>query len=166
MKKREVVVSKLPRLLDEKGDRVVSRVKQEMKNKVNINTIMRRAINGEMPPAWMTSKTPYYGDFTRGPVTIQDAFDVVERAEESFKALPIEFRRALNHDPRNLLSAPKELYERFGLLKKPEGEEAANAAPQSPVGQRVQGDSGLPGKAPAGAKKGVQKTPPEPKGEE
>jgi len=105
-----------------------SPTKQEFKNEVNINEIVARMKRGINPPAWMTSATPRYGDFTDMPTSFQEAYQLIETAETAFRSLPLEFRRALDHNPANLQNAPKELYERFGLLKKPEG--AASASPE------------------------------------
>lgn len=96
-----------------------SRTKQEFKTEVNINTIISKMRNGISPPAWMTSATPRYGDFTNLPVSFQEAHAIMAQGEAAFASLPLDFRRALDHDPRNLDHAPRELYERFGLLKKP-----------------------------------------------
>lgn len=106
-------------------------VKQEFASEVNINSIMAKARNGISPPAWMTSKTPMYGDFANQPSTFMEAFAVVDRAKESFYALPVEFRRDLGHDPRNLVNAPRELFEKYGLLR--ESAKAVSEAPGRPV---------------------------------
>lgn len=130
-----------------------SRTKQEFLKEVNINSIIQKMRNGINPPQWMTSATPYYGDFTNLPVSFQEAYEIMASGQEAFASLPLDFRRALDHDPRNLDKAPRELFERFGLLKKPAaGEEAT---PPSNVSGKPegQGDRDLPGKAPLGANK-------------
>jgi len=102
---------------------------------------MRKGIS---PPSWMTAATPRFGDFTDMPTSFQEAYALIETAEAAFKSLPLEFRRALDHDPANLQHAPKELYAQCGLLKKPEG--AADASPKgngsSPADLASKGDSG------------------------
>lgn len=130
-----------------------SRVKQEFKKEVNINTIIAKMKRGIMPPPWMTSSTPRYGDFTGMPQTLMEAYDLVQSAEKAFESLPLEFRRAIDHDPRNLDKAPRELYEKFGLLKKPEVSDSGSAASDPKVGQRGKGDSDLPKKSPSGSNK-------------
>lgn len=107
-----------------------SRTKQEFKTVVDINEIVARMRRGIQPPPWMTSATPRYGDFSNMPASFQEAFAIVEQGEAAFASLPLEFRRALDNDPRNLDSAPRELYEQFGLLKAPEKIEQ----PSSPKG--------------------------------
>lgn len=134
-----------------------SRTKQEFKKECDINEIVARMKRGIVPPPWMTSATPRYGDFTNLPASFQEAYSIMETAEAAFKSLPLEFRRALDHDPRNLDKAPRELFEQFGLLKKPESAEAASAAPKASGLPEGQGDSDLPVKAPPGAKKAGQK---------
>lgn len=134
-----------------------SRTKQEFKKEVDINEIVSRMKRGIHPPAWMTSATPRYGDFSDLPASFMEAHAIVETAHAAFMALPLEFRRALDHDPRNLDKAPRELYEQFGLLKKPAASEQPSAA-SSPVGNpEGQGDGDLPAKAPPGANKGSKK---------
>lgn len=135
--------------------------KQEFKKEVNINTIISRMKKGIMPPSWMTNATPRYGDFTNMPTSFQDAYALIERAEEAFMSLPLEFRRALDHNPANLDKAPKELYEQFGLLKKPASGEQPSAASKGTGKPEGQGDSDLPKKSLPGSNKGVKNTPSE-----
>lgn len=129
------------------------RVKKEFKDEVCINSIVAKMKRGIMPPAWLTSKTPRYGDFTEAPQTLMEAFEVVHRANEAFLSLPVEFRRELDHDPRNLDKAPRELFERYGLIKPKaqEGVTTPSGAAASPEGS---GDRDLPPKARKGEKKG------------
>lgn len=94
-----------------------SAVKQEFKKEVNINEIISRMRRGINPPQWMTAATPRYGDFTNMPTSFSEAYALIETAEAAFQSLPLEFRRALDHNPANLEKAPKELYAKFGLLK-------------------------------------------------
>lgn len=137
-----------------------SRTKQEFKKEVDINEIVAKMRRGIQPPPWMTSNTPHYGDFSEMPASFMEAYAIVEEGEAAFKSLPLEFRRALDHDPRNLDSAPRELYEQFGLLKKPEVAEQPTAASEASGTQRVEGDRDLPLKAPSGANKGAKKPAP------
>jgi len=109
-----------------------AKVQTEFQKEVNINEILARAKRGQFPPSWMTNKTPYYGDFTQSPQNYQEAFNVVLRAKESFDALPLEFRKAIGNDPRNLATAPKELWEAHGLLKRPKSGEALEKPPTPP----------------------------------
>lgn len=132
------------RIFNPTVDKETSRVKQEFRKEVDINTIVSRMKAGQNPPAWMTSKTPRYGDFTQNPQTLMEAFDVVAKAEEAFLSLPVEFRRELDHNPMNLDRAPRSLFERYNLVRKEDVQEAALAAPGASSTQRVQGDRDLP----------------------
>lgn len=134
-----------------------SRTKQEFKHEVNINEIIARMRRGIQPPPWMTANTPRYGDFTNLPASFQEAYAIVEAGEAAFASLPLEFRRALDHNPANLDKAPRELYEQFGLLKKPEGAESPTGDSKSSGNPEGQGDRDLPVKAPVGANKGSKK---------
>lgn len=136
-----------------------TRTKQEFKNEVNINEIIARMRRGIQPPPWMTSATPRYGDFSSMPASFMEAYAIVEAGEAAFRSLPLDFRRALDHNPANLDTAPRELYERFGLLKKPASGEAATPPSTVPGKLEGQGDSNLPVKGRPGPNKGVQKTP-------
>jgi len=134
-----------------------TRTKQEFVKEVDINNIVARMRKGIQPPSWMTSSTPRFGDFTNLPVSFQEAHAIMAQGEAAFAGLPLEFRRALDHDPRNLDNAPRELYEQFGLLKKSDETQGGSAAADSSDTQRVKGDRDLPSKSPTGAKKAVQK---------
>jgi len=102
-----------------------TRVKQEFKNEVDINEIVARMRRGISPPPWMTSNTPRYGDFSNMPSSFQEAYAITEAGEAAFRSLPLDFRRALDHNPRNLDKAPRELYEQFGLIPEKKSEEAS-----------------------------------------
>lgn len=133
-----------------------SRTKQEFKKEVDINEIIARMRRGIQPPPWMTSATPRYGDFSNMPASFQEAYAVVEAGEAAFASLPLEFRRALDHDPRNLDKAPRELYEQFGLLK-PKASGAPVGATDAAASPGAQGGESPPAKAPSGANKAAKK---------
>ncbi|QXP08075.1 MAG: internal scaffolding protein [Arizlama microvirus] len=135
-----------------------SRTKQEFKKEVNINEIIARMRRGISPPPWMTSATPRYGDFSNLPASFQESYAIVEAGERAFASLPLEFRRALDHDPRNLDRAPRSLYEQFGLLKQKSGEaspptDREDGSPASPVAPKEQN---LPANSRSGSKKAAQ----------
>lgn len=150
------------RIFNPTVDKETSRVKQEFVKEVNINTIMGRAKQGQVPPAWMRSTTPRYGDFTDQPQTLMEAFDVVQKAQEAFLSLPVAFRRELDHNPMNLDKAPRELYEKYGLLKETPVNERSGTPDASSAGvaRGVRGDSDLPARRQPGANKGGVKSPP------
>lgn len=124
-------------------------VKQEFKKDCDINELFARFNKGIHPPAWMSNKTPIYGDFTDLPVSFQEAFAMVEEAQEAFMTLPLEMRKELDHDPRNLDFADRKLFEKYGLTLssvKGQSEPEANggSSPQKPsssqpVGKKEQG---------------------------
>lgn len=142
---------------------VRSRVKSEFKDEVNINSIVAKMKRGISPPAWMTANTPRYEDVSNLPTSFAEAYDIVQRAEAAFDSLPLEFRREIDHDPRNIPNAPRELWERFKLTKTGPVD-AVTAASTGPVGQGGTGDSDPPSNKPSGAKKRGS-TPSEPSGD-
>lgn len=111
------------------------RVKQEFKDEVDINRIIERRDRGIQPPPWMTARTPFYGDFSDAPASFQEAFALVQEAEEAFLSLPLAMRKELDHDPRNLDHADRDMYERYGLLKKPEAAPGSTLPGDAPVAQ-------------------------------
>ncbi|AZL82749.1 internal scaffolding protein [Apis mellifera associated microvirus 31] len=130
-----------------------SRTKQEFKTEVNINEIVARMRRGISPPAWMTSATPRYGDFTDMPVSFQEAHAIMEAGQAAFLGLPLEIRRAIDHDPTRINEIPKELYAKFGLLKP---EDPASPAPKAPGSPPVDPSSNEP----TGSKKASKKDAP------
>lgn len=135
------------------------RAKQEFREECNINTIRNRMADGMSPPAWMTSKTPYYGDFSSMPQSLTEAYNVINRAEEAFESLPMGFRQALDHDPRKLDSAPRELWEKFGLVRKvkTESTDDGTPSPRGAVSPEGAGDPRSPASEPRSSHKGASK---------
>lgn len=84
-----------------------SRVKSEFRKEVDINEIVGRMKRGIQPPPWMTSRTPRFEDMTSLPASFAEAWQIVADAEAAFESLPVEFRREIDHDPRNLPHAPR-----------------------------------------------------------
>jgi len=130
-----------------------SRTKQEFKDEVNINSVIDRMKRGISPPAWMTSATPRYGDFSDLPVSFMEAHAIMEAGQAAFQGLPLEIRRQIDHDPRKIDQIPKELFAKYGLLKPVDPTSPAPKAPGSPS---VDPSS----KEPSGSKKPVQKPAP------
>lgn len=127
---------------------------QEFVKEVNINTIIGKMKKGISVPSWLTNRTPRYEDMTGLPASFQEAFEITQRAKDAFDSLPLEFRREIDHDPRNLDKAPKELWAKFGLLKSPQAESRSEAD-----GPAVPPASSAPQGKP-GAKKGASSAPP------
>lgn len=88
---------------------------QEPKAEADINNIVKRALRGQ-PITWLNEAAPRYGDFTETP-GLMEMYDKVLKAHEAFDALPAAARRELGNDPRELFRAPKEFFERHGLMK-------------------------------------------------
>lgn len=135
-------------------EEIAVHTKQEFLKDCDINEIMRRAKQG-VTPTWLTSATPYYGDFSDLPQSLTEANAIITRAQESFLSLPLEMRRELDHDFRNLDSAPREIFERYGLLERKE--DAEELAPSTDrAAESTRGSASR--KAPAGAQ-GSRKRP-------
>lgn len=85
-------------------------------------------------------------------LSFMDAFDVVQRGKEAFESLPIGLRRELDHNPRNLGTATREQFERYGLLKK--SDDKRSGTPDAMASDLAGGSGGEPPpqKAPKGAK--------------
>lgn len=110
--------------------------KQEFKEEVDINTLVRRFhISGELPQG---VRLPEYGDYT-GVHDYHSAANAIAQANEAFDTMPAEIRERFGNDPaafvdfcldsNNLAEARK-----MGLAPAAEirqAEEAA-AAPQTP----------------------------------
>ena len=134
-----------------------SRVKQEFKKEVNINTIIAKMKKGVVP-GQVVAGEQLFADVSRLPTSFQDAFDVVANAADMFDRLPLGLRKDLDHDPRALLGADRSLFEKYGLLKPvpPASGSAGAGAPAAPEGQ---GDRDLPGTGRPGPNKKVVKQP-------
>lgn len=119
-----------------------TRVKQEFKKEVNINTIIAKMRKGVMPN--LLAGEAVFADVSEVPQNFQDAFEKVSNAAALFDKLPLGFRKELDYDPRNLMSATREMYERYGILKKPEAPEAASGGSGVPAAPEGAGDRDLP----------------------
>ena len=107
--------------------------KQEFKKECDINHVWGQYQKGIMPPPWMTSKTPFYdeGFCDRQHMSFQEAFQLTQDAQEAFMGLPIEARKELDHDPRNLDRVDREFFARHGLLKRPEASQTGDLPGES-----------------------------------
>lgn len=121
-------------------DEIAVHVKNEFKEESDINYIMRRVEQHRVAPSWLDNRTPMYGDFTQLPQSLTEAHAITTRAQEAFMTLPAEMRRELDHDFRRLESAPRELFERYGLLKAQE-ERSGSAASTSGAAESSRGSA-------------------------
>lgn len=74
---------------------------QSEKNACDINVIMDRYLNQEIPlvdPMRMRSGEPQFGDFSEIP-NLQDAQNKLIEAQEMFMQLPAKIRRRFDNDP-------------------------------------------------------------------
>jgi phage internal scaffolding protein len=94
-----------------------SKTQQHFKNEVNINQIMKRYQNGQIPE-FHSAK---YGDFSNVP-DYQSALNLVIEANEKFLEMPSSIRNKFNNNPAlliNFLNNPENEEEarKLGLLK-------------------------------------------------
>jgi len=125
-----------PRVFVPTSDRetLPSRVKQEPRDEVNINSIIERMRkqHGHAYP-----DVSQFRDVSNAPKSLQDAFNITQEAARLFETLPLGFRRELDHNPAALETAPRELYERYGLLKQKEVEAPKASTETAPKGAQA-----------------------------
>lgn len=117
-----------------------SRTQQHHAERVNINTIVAKyRKTGAL--SHLAPRTPLYGDFNPR-LTLQEAFDQVEAANEEFRRLPAALRRRCGEHPVGLLrmletvEGCRELHE-LGLpfdreLPEPEATGDESRGPEAP----------------------------------
>lgn len=77
-----------------------SLAQQSFKDEVDINYLLERfRVTGQMPQG---VRVPTYGDFT-GLTDYRSALDAVNRANDSFMALPAEVRSRFGNDPQKFI---------------------------------------------------------------
>lgn len=97
-----------------------TRVQQHYKEQLEINNIVRRAMNGGHIPA--PTSPPIYGDFTVS--RLEDAYKVINEAESAFSRLPSDVRARFNNNPLDIVGFVHDEKNRdeaikIGLLPKP-----------------------------------------------
>jgi len=112
--------------------------KQEFKEEVDINTLVRRFhLTGEMPQG---VRMPEYGDFI-GIGSYHDAANAIAMAGEAFDAMPAEVRERFGNDPAAFVDFclnPENIGEarKMGLAPEAElleAEDLASRPPSSPA---------------------------------
>lgn len=101
----------------------VSRTRQEFSADADINVIISKYRKANVPLPLPASPSPYL-DVSEAP-DLNGAFELAQRAQETFDALPSEFRESIGNDPRRLLSidwsklspAQRSRLEAMGILK-------------------------------------------------
>lgn len=115
-----------------------SRVDQSQRDLVDINKIVARAQKTGHWPYNPNRGEAFYADASQ-VTDLLESFEIVQRAEAAFAALPAEVRRAMDNDPRNLESwladpANIETAAQHGLVNlPPEAPEEPAKAPQEPA---------------------------------
>lgn len=94
----------------------VSLTKQADKESADINNIMKRyEKTGQLPE--MIKTNPHWGDYSDAP-TFQEAFEIVQKAEDQFAALDAQVRKRFGNNPAAFLefaSDPKNAKEMVDL---------------------------------------------------
>lgn len=99
-----------------------TRTKQDYKEECDINSIMRRyEATGVI--SHVSELQPFYADVSAYG-DLQEAYAIMDKAEQAFMALPSALREELGHDPRNLVGyinnpANREKCIEFGIFNKP-----------------------------------------------
>jgi len=111
-----------------------SRVEQSHKKRVNVNSIVRKALKSGLMPN--RGNPGFYGDFSDVD-SYQECVDKVLEADSRFMSLPSDVRKRFNNDPTMLLefmSDPENADEavELGILPKPEFV-APEPEPEPPV---------------------------------
>lgn len=91
------------------------------KDSCDVNRIMNHYLRYGVVPDGVTVKTPKFGDFSNIP-TFQDAQNMMRQAEDVFLRVPIEIRRACDHNAAKVmdfLNDPnnKDVLKKYGMLK-------------------------------------------------
>lgn len=127
-----------------------SLTQQHFAEECDINEILRRsAVSGQLP---INSKVPMYGDFTRIPKSLGDAFALIKQANDLFAALPWNVRERFGNNPERMIQflndpANRDEAIRLGLV---------NAPPKKDDVKQDTGTSGPgPASPPAGGPAGV-----------
>ena len=128
-----------------------SRTKQSEKPKCDVNTIMRKAADGQLVDH-VRSNGGIYGDFTDFP-DFHMAKNIVAAGAEAFERLPSKIRERFANDPGafiQFMQDPSNEPEmrRLGLLKTRPKDDGAKSAVNAPSGAPGQGSPQSGEKAP------------------
>lgn len=118
---------------------------QQFKDECDINRIVKNAQRG-IPPKYINRATPHYGDVSRFP-DITEAYNIVQKAEESFMELPAQLRLELGNNPANFDKITPEQLKRFRLLKEEPTPSPAALAPDAPSADASKTPKGGPRKS-------------------
>lgn len=126
------------------NDERENRTKQEFKEEVDINTILRRFnITGQLPE---NVRMPTYEDFTE-VYDFHSAANAIAQANEAFEQMPAEVRLRFGNDPSKFLDfcdkdQNREEAERLGLVRpKPKETPPTTSTGGVPVAPPPQSDT-------------------------
>lgn len=99
-----------------------TRTKQDYKEECDINTIMRK-YEATGIVSHVSAMQPFYADVLEYG-DLQDAYAIMDKAQQAFDALPASLRQELDNDPRNLVGyisnpANKEKCIEYGIFNRP-----------------------------------------------
>lgn len=112
-----------------------SLTKQEFKDESDINKIVERAKRGIEPR--LNPIQAQYGDVSNLP-SFEEAFEIVQNAQEAFMDLPARLRKLIDNDPRRLPELTLEDYKAHGLTKDIP-QPAASSAPRAEASEPAAG---------------------------
>lgn len=125
----------------------IGRTKQDFKHECDVNTVMKKyAAMGvkEEHLMQMGAIGGSYEDLVGVPTDLQEAYELVGKAEEAFMSVPAEIRKRFDNDPVAYLEFAtnrenlEELRE-MGLAVAPEPEEGPSASPAPGGGGQADG---------------------------
>lgn len=104
-----------------------SKTQQAEKVNCDINRIVKHYTKYGVVPEGVTVKAARYADVSQVP-TFQEAQNMIRHAEEIFLSVPLEIRRACDHNPAKVMDfindpANADVLKKFGMLKPEKVEE-------------------------------------------
>ena len=108
-----------------------SRVEQNHRDEVNINSIMDRfKVTGQLP---VSNRPALYGDFSTVD-SFQTCQEALTKAEQDFMALPAKIRKRFDNDPAQLIDFVKDEANteeaiELGIIPRPEPESSVTPEP-------------------------------------
>lgn len=78
-----------------------SLTQQHFKDECDVNLIAQRYLQTGVLPD--NERPVFFGDVSKMPVNLMDAYKAVELAEENFMRLPSDVRLSINNDPAQLM---------------------------------------------------------------
>ena len=106
-------------VLEEKGTEDLYAYIQSFADSVDINVILARFANGDTEA--LSRAQGFYADVTEFPSNMSDALNSINKAEEMFKALPLEVRQRFDCSFEQFLSqsGSEEWLQKMGITSDP-----------------------------------------------